>query len=57
MQNVKKPCFQKEKRFVHEEIGWNYRMTNLQAALGLAQFENLENNILKKIKIEHITNT
>ena len=44
-------CFQKEKRFVHEEIGWNYRMTNIQAALGLAQLENLENNIRKKVKI------
>lgn len=28
--------------FVHSEIGYNYRMTNLQAALGLAQFEQLE---------------
>jgi len=28
--------------FVHEEIGYNYRMTNLQAALGLAQLEQLE---------------
>ncbi len=28
--------------FVHNEIGYNYRMTNLQAALGLAQFEQLE---------------
>lgn len=27
--------------FVHEEYGYNYRMTNLQAALGLAQLENL----------------
>ena len=44
-------CFQKEKRFVHEEIGWNYRMTNLQAALGLAQLESLDNNIIKKINI------
>lgn len=34
--------------FVHSEIGYNYRMTNLQAALGLAQFEQLENFI--KIK-------
>ena len=44
-------CFQKEKRFVHEEIGWNYRMTNLQAALGLAQLESLDKNIRKKINI------
>lgn len=28
--------------FVHDEIGYNYRMTNLQAALGLAQLERLE---------------
>lgn len=28
--------------FVHNEIGYNYRMTNLQAALGLAQLENLD---------------
>ncbi len=44
-------CFQKEKRFIHEEIGWNYRMTNLQAALGLAQLESLDKNIRKKINI------
>ena len=29
--------------FVHEESGYNYRMTNLQAALGLAQLEQLDN--------------
>lgn len=28
--------------FVHDEIGYNYRMTNLQAALGVAQLEQLE---------------
>ena len=35
--------------FVHNEIGYNYRMTNLQAALGLAQLEQLE----KFIKIKN----
>ena len=34
--------------FIHSEIGYNYRMTNLQAALGLAQFEQLENFIKAK---------
>lgn len=34
--------------FVHEEIGYNYRMTNLQAALGLAQLERLEEFVEKK---------
>jgi len=28
--------------YVHDQVGYNYRMTNLQAALGLAQLENLE---------------
>lgn len=36
--------------YTHDEIGYNYRMTNLQAALGLAQLEQLEDFI--KIK-EH----
>lgn len=31
-----------KRRFVHEEIGFNYRMTNMQAALGLAQLEEVE---------------
>jgi len=41
-------CFQPHKRFVHEELGWNYRMTNLQAALGLGQLESLETHVAKK---------
>jgi perosamine synthetase len=35
-------CFQPEKRFVHERLGWNLRMTSLQAALGVAQLEQLD---------------
>jgi perosamine synthetase len=41
-------CFQPEKRFVHEELGWNFRMTNLQAALGVAQLERLDEFIERK---------
>jgi aminotransferase in exopolysaccharide biosynthesis len=37
-----------ETYFIHDEVGYNYRMTNLQAALGLAQLENIEQFI--KIK-------
>lgn len=29
-------------RFVHYEVGYNYRMTNIQAAIGVAQLENAE---------------
>jgi len=33
--------FKPEQRFVHDELGWNLRMTNMQAALGVAQLEQL----------------
>jgi perosamine synthetase len=36
--------------YVHDQIGYNYRMTNLQAALGVAQLESLEEFIKIKIK-------
>ena len=39
------------RRFVHEEIGWNYRMTNMQAALGLAQLEKIDFHIQRKREI------
>ncbi len=39
------------RRFVHEELGWNFRMTNLQAAVGVAQLERLEEFVSKKRKI------
>lgn len=41
-------CFQPEKRFVHEELGWNFRITNLQAALGVAQLERLDEFLARK---------
>jgi perosamine synthetase len=37
-----------EPRFVHEVVGFNYRMTNIQAAIGLAQTEKLKEKIEKK---------
>jgi len=40
-----------ERRFIHHELGWNYRMTNMQAALGLAQLEKIEGHIAKKREI------
>jgi len=45
-------CFDPEKRrFVHEDIGWNYRMTNLQAALGLGQLSRIEEIVKRKREI------
>ncbi len=36
--------------YIHDEVGYNYRMTNLQAALGVAQMEKLEEFIERKHK-------
>jgi perosamine synthetase len=41
-------CFKPGKRFVHERLGWNLRMTNLQAAVGVAQLERLDKLLEKK---------
>jgi perosamine synthetase len=50
-------CFHPKKRFVHYELGYNFRMTNLQAAVGLAQFEQIDSFIQKKREIgRHYTN-
>lgn len=41
-------CFRKDVRYVHDEISDNYRFTNLQAAVGLAQLERLDEFVAKK---------
>jgi perosamine synthetase len=41
-------CFKPEQRFVHDELGWNFRLSNLQAALGVAQLERLDQSIATK---------
>ena len=41
-------CFRKDVRYVHDEISDNYRFTNLQAAVGLAQIERLEEFVERK---------
>merc|ERR1719247_1710923 len=48
-------CFNpRKRRFVHEDLGWNYRMTNLQAALGLAQLQHLGEAVKRKREIGHL---
>ena len=41
-------CFQKKQRFLHEELGYNFRLTNVQAALGVAQMERIEQIVERK---------
>lgn len=40
-----------KKKYWHNELGYNYRLTNIQAAIGLAQLERLESFIANKIFI------
>lgn len=44
-------CFGARQRFVHEELGWNMRMSNMQAAVGCAQFERLPAFVERKREI------
>lgn len=41
-------CFNPKNRFAHEDLGYNFRMGNLQAALGIAQLERIGDSILLK---------
>jgi perosamine synthetase len=43
--------FQAGRRFYHEEVGFNFRLTNLQAALGLAQLERIAAIVERKREI------
>lgn len=46
-------AFEPGRRFIHHELGWNYRMTNMQAAIGLAQLENISKHLVRKREIGH----
>ncbi len=43
-----------QKRYWHEEVGFNYRMTNLQAAVGVAQMERIDEFIRRKRRIAEL---
>lgn len=51
MRYLRDHAMSKEKRYWHAEVGFNYRMTNIQAALGFAQFERIEELLAKKKEI------
>lgn len=45
---IRNLCFRQDVRYVHDELSDNYRFTNLQAAVGLAQLERLDEFIERK---------
>ncbi len=51
LRGLRNLCFGTVRRFEHEALGHNYRLTNLQAALGLAQTERLDDTVEKKRRI------
>jgi len=51
MKYLRDHAMSKEKRYWHTMIGYNYRMTNLQAALGVAQLERIDEILQKKEEI------
>lgn len=51
IESLKNLCYGKKKRFMHNNIGYNYRMANLNAALALGQLRNIKSIIKKKKKI------
>ena len=41
-------CFNAKERFLHDDIGYNFRMTALQAAIGLGQLQRIEQIVARK---------
>jgi perosamine synthetase len=48
IRSLKNLSFGKVNRYTHEEIGYNYRMTNIQAAIGLAQLERIDHYVYQR---------
>jgi perosamine synthetase len=48
LRSLRNLCFRSDRRFYHTELGHNFRVTNLQAAIGLAQIERVDEALEKK---------
>lgn len=51
LRSLRNLAFTPERRFLHRELGFNYRLTNLQAAIGLAQVERISETVDRKREI------
>tara|TARA_Y100000310_G_scaffold283462_2_gene305442 strand:- start:822 stop:1922 length:1101 start_codon:yes stop_codon:yes gene_type:complete len=56
MRFLKDHAMDHDKRYYHPEIGFNYRLTNVQAAIGLGQLEHIEEAIENKRRIAKLYN-
>lgn len=48
LRGLRNLCFQPTRRFLHDEIGFQYRLTNVQAAIGVAQLERMDGIVERK---------
>ena len=55
--SLKDLAYSKERRFLHTDLGFNYRMTNIQAAIGLAQFRRIDELVERRRKNAHLYNS
>jgi len=55
--SLKDLAFSKERRFLHTDLGFNYRMTNIQAAIGLAQLEKIDELVERRRRNAHLYNS
>jgi perosamine synthetase len=53
LRSLRNLAFEPERRFHHRELGFNFRMTNVQAAIGLAQVEQIDATVARKRAIGH----
>ena len=51
LRNRRNLCFSRKQRFLHEDRGWNFRLTNMQAAIGCAQLEKIDDFIKRKLEM------
>jgi perosamine synthetase len=48
---IRNLSFNSGRRFVHDEIGWNYRLSSIQAALGISQIDRIEEYVEHRQKV------
>jgi perosamine synthetase len=53
---LKDQAYSKDRRFLHTDLGFNYRMTNIQAAIGLAQLEKIDELVERRRKNARLYN-
>ena len=48
LRSLRNLAFEPGRRFLHRELGFNFRLTNIQAAIGLAQVERTDDTVARK---------